>query len=360
MEDNNILEVHNLKISLPVREKRVMFIRGVDLSLPKGKILALVGESGSGKTLTARSLMSLLPKAARIESGEILLKSKTGDEPGTDLAKLSHARIVNTVNARRIGMVFQDPLTTLNPTMTVGKQLAEGYKVHEHRFAGEAKKRALELLASVGLPEPERCFKQYPHELSGGMRQRVIIAIALSLNPDILICDEPTTSLDVTIQARILELLKKLQAERQLSVLYITHDLGVVAEIADIIYVMYAGRIVEEGSRSDILYHPAHPYTWGLLSSVPDMSFKEERLISIPGTPPDLSSGLRGDPFAPRNAWALPEDFEEEPPMFRLSSTHAVRSRLYDGAHTPPPLPENLARRIGNRSSAAEKEERHD
>ncbi len=356
MESENILEIHDLNISLPIREKRVTVIRGVDLSLPRGKTLALVGESGSGKTLTARSLMSLLPKTAKIESGEILLHGKTTADPVTDLAKLSHAEIIRSVNARRIGMVFQDPMTTLNPTMTVGNQLAEGFRIHEHCSAEEARTRSLALLKSVGIPEPELRFRQYPHELSGGMRQRVIIAIALSLDPEILVCDEPTTALDVTIQARILSLIKQLQKERKLSVLYITHDLGVVSEIADFISVMYAGRIVEEGTRSDILFHPAHPYTWGLLSSVPDMTCKEDRLYSIPGAPPDLSGNIQGDPFAPRNTWALPEDFKEEPPMLCLSGTHRVRSRLYSEGNTPPPLPENLKRRI----SQSDPEKRND
>ncbi len=335
-KNDSILEIRDLHISFPVRGKRILMIRGVDLCLPAGKTLAIVGESGSGKSVTVRAVMSLLPESARIESGSILLKGRTPEEAPVDLSTLPHDRIVRDVNGKRIAMVFQDPMTILNPTMTVGKQIAEGIRLHQKASPEEAKERTLALLGAVGIEDGARRFRQYPHELSGGLRQRIVIAIALTGDPDILICDEPTTALDVTIQARILSLIRSIQKERRLAVIYITHDLGVVAQVADDVAVMYAGRIVEEGTVEDIFIRPAHPYTWGLLSSLPDMKRGHEPLTSIPGNPPDLSLGVRGDPFAPRNPYALPEDFTEEPPMIALSETHRVRSRLYEEGRERP------------------------
>ncbi len=345
MKEENILEIKNLNISFKTDRGRVNIIRGISLELERSKTLAIVGESGSGKSVTVKSLMSLLPMGARIESGEILLKDKSLKGDPMDLTKLSHKQMIEKINGQRIAMVFQDPLTILNPTMTIGNQIMEGMIIHGHFSKKEAYDKALGLLRYVGMTEPEKRMKQYPHELSGGMRQRVVIAIALSCDADIVICDEPTTALDVTVQARILDLIESIQRERSLSVIYITHDLGVVARVADMIAVMYAGQVVEYGTSEEIFYDPAHPYTWGLLSSIPDIENTTNELYSIPGNPPDLSLGFKGDAFAPRNEYALKEDFEEEPPMVALSETHFVRSRLYlNGCR--PKRPVQLQKRI--------------
>lgn len=352
MKNDSILEIKNLNISVKTARGRVEIIRGVDLELKKAKTLAIVGESGSGKSITVKSLMSLLPQNARIDNGELLLKDRNPSNPPVDLAKLSHKEIIERINGQRIAMVFQDPLTILNPTMTVGNQIMEGMILHRGLSKEEAFKKAVRLLDYVGMTEPERRMRQYPHELSGGMRQRVVIAIALSCDADIVICDEPTTALDVTVQARILDLIEEIQREKALSVIYITHDLGVVARVADMIAVMYAGQVVEYGTSEDIFYEPAHPYTWGLLSSVPDIENTEKELYSIPGNPPDLLQGFKGDAFAPRNEYALDEDFTEEPPMISLSETHQVRSRLYLNGRRPE-RPQQLQQRIDRMKKGA-------
>ena len=225
-------------------------------------------------------------------------------------------------------MIFQDPMTSLDPTMTIGKQLMEGMIMHLKMSSKEAAERAVQLLGEVGITEPSRRMKQYPHQLSGGMRQRVVIAMAISCNPDLLICDEPTTALDVTIQAKILELIKKLQKDHGISVIYITHDLGVVAKVADYVNVMYAGKIVEVGNIEEIFYEPRHPYTWGLLSAMPDLEMEDDRLNSIPGSPPNLLHEPVGDAFAPRNEFALAIDEKADPPMFKISDTHVAATWL--------------------------------
>ena len=324
MSEDLILEIKNLSVSFKDRKKTINVIRGVDLSLIRGKTLAIVGESGSGKSVTVKSVMALNTKGAIIDSGEILYNHKNPD--GTtetiDLTELSAKQIIKNINGQKIAMVFQDPLAILNPTMTIGKQITEGMRLHRKISRKDAKQEAIKLLTHVGINEPELRMKQYPHQLSGGMRQRVVIAIALSCNPDVLICDEPTTALDVTIQAKILELIKNIQRERGLSVIYITHDLGVVASVADYVAVMYAGKVIEKGTAEDVFFRPAHPYTWGLFLSVPNVDKKEDELYSIPGNPPDLSEPIKGDAFAVRNENALPIDYEEEPPIFKLSKTH--------------------------------------
>ncbi|HWO77504.1 MAG TPA: ABC transporter ATP-binding protein [Bacillus sp. (in: firmicutes)] len=317
----NILEVKDLHISFHTFGGEVKAIRGVNFELKKGETLAIVGESGSGKSVTTKSIMKLLPPSnSEIKHGQILFD-------GTDLVQLSDKKM-QKIRGKDISMIFQDPMTSLNPTMTVGKQIMEPLLKHQNLSKSEAKKRVVELLKLVGIPNPELRFKQYPHQFSGGMRQRVVIAIALACNPKILIADEPTTALDVTIQAQILELMKTLQKKIDTSIIFITHDLGVVANVADRVAVMYGGRIVEIGNVDEIFYNPQHPYTWGLLSSMPSLDTSDEELYAIPGTPPDLLNPPKGDAFAPRNEYALKIDLEKEPPLFKVSETHYAATWL--------------------------------
>lgn len=325
VKDSNVvaLSVKNLSVFFHTPNGEVQAVRSVDFTLEKGETLAIVGESGSGKSVTSKAIMRLLAKNAKVVSGEILCGGK-------DLLKLTE-REMTVIRGKKIAMIFQDPLSSLNPIMRVGKQITE--TILSNRKKGEkiskesAKKRAIELMKEVGIPEPETRFRQYPFELSGGMRQRIVIAIALSSNPDILICDEPTTALDVTIQAQILDLIERLKSERKLSVLFITHDLGVVARMADRVAVMYAGQIVEYGKVDEIFYEAKHPYTWALLSSMPRVDSKK-RLESIVGAPPDMTNPPKGDAFASRNPYALAIDFEEEPPFFKVSETHYTKTWL--------------------------------
>lgn len=325
-----ILEIRDLQIEFDTKAGTLKAIRSVNLSLEKGKTLAIVGESGSGKSVTVRAVMGIRSGNERAKGSIIFRCEENGKEVEYDILAMKKREVVAKICGRHIAMVFQDPMTTLNPTMTIGKQVMEGILWHTKISRSEAYKKAVALLSEVGITEPENRMKQYPHQLSGGMRQRVVIAIALACEPDILICDEPTTALDVTIQARILELIASIQKKRNLSVIYITHDLGVVAKVADSVAVMYAGRIIEEGTVREMFYDPRHPYTWGLLASVPSISADSQRLYSIPGAPPNLLSQVRGDAFAPRNEYALAIDYEEEPPMFQISDTHYVYSWLED------------------------------
>ena len=325
-----ILDIRNLDISFKTNAGTVHAIRGVNIDLCKGETVAIVGESGSGKSVTMKAAMGLLDSNAVVNSGEILytFTEADGTEKTVDLLKMNKKELRGTINGQRIAMVFQDPMTSLDPTMPIGKQIMEGMFLHKHMDKEAARKRALELLELVGIPDAENRFKNYPHQLSGGMRQRVVIAIALSADPDILICDEPTTALDVTIQARILELIMDIQQKMKLSVIYITHDLGVVAKVEDYVNVMYAGKIVEVGNVNEIFYEPAHPYTWGLLSSMPDLDTDDDRLYSIPGSPPNLLHEPPGDAFAARNRFALAIDEKAAPPMFRISKTHSAATWL--------------------------------
>lgn len=318
-EREKILQVNNLTISFRTNEGMVQAVRDVSFDLHRGETLAIVGESGSGKSVTARSLMGILAANAVVESGSILYED-------VDLLKLKEDQF-HKYRGNKLGMIFQDPLSSLNPIMKIGKQLTESMRLNGKISKKDARERALKLLAGVGISDPERRYEQYPFELSGGMRQRIVIAIALSANPEILICDEPTTALDVTIQAQILELINEIKAERQLSVIFITHDMGVVANMADRIAVMYAGKIVEYGTADEIFYEPAHPYTWALLASIPDLDTKE-KLESIPGTPPNMLFPPKGDAFASRNKYAMEIDFEEQPPMFQISPTHFAATWL--------------------------------
>ena len=336
-----LLEVKNLRINFKNYAGLVQAVRGVDFTLAKGETLAIVGESGSGKSVTSNALMRLIPQpAGRYEDGQILFEGK-------DLLKLSE-REMESIRGNEIAMIFQDPMTALNPTMRVGKQIMEVILTHKKGVSKEAaKQRAIELLAEVGIPDPERRFKQYPHEFSGGMRQRVVIAIALAAEPKILIADEPTTALDVTIQAQILELMKKIQEKNGNAIIFITHDLGVVANVADRVAVMYAGQIVEYGSSHDIFYNPKHPYTWGLLGSMPDLDSEDsEELYTIPGAPPNLINPPVGDAFAPRNPYALAIDYKAEPPFYEVSPGHYAKTWLLHPEAPKVELPEVIRHRI--------------
>ena len=336
-----LLEVKNLRINFKTYAGLVQAVRGVGFTLAKGETLAIVGESGSGKSVTSNALMRLIPQpAGRYEDGQILFEGK-------DLLKLSE-REMESIRGNEIAMIFQDPMTALNPTMRVGKQIMEVILTHKKGVSKEAaKQRAIELLAEVGIPDPERRFKQYPHEFSGGMRQRVVIAIALAAEPKILIADEPTTALDVTIQAQILELMKKIQEKNGNAIIFITHDLGVVANVADRVAVMYAGQIVEYGSSHDIFYNPKHPYTWGLLGSMPDLDSEDsEELYTIPGAPPNLINPPVGDAFAPRNPYALAIDYKAEPPFYEVSPGHYAKTWLLHPEAPKVELPEVIRHRI--------------
>ena len=288
-----VLSVRDLDITFKTTAGPVHAIRGVNIDLYKGETVALVGESGSGKSVTMKAAMGILAQNAKVNSGSIQFSYHHADgSPETvDLLQKDKKWIRRHINGKRIAMVFQDPMTSLDPTMTIGKQIMEGMLWHFKMPKAEAYQKALKLLEEVGITDAEKRMKSYPHQLSGGMRQRVVIAIALSCDPDLLICDEPTTALDVTIQAKILELIRSIQKERGISVIYITHDLGVVAKVADYVDVMYAGKIVETGTIDEIFYDPRHPYTWGLLSAMPDLDTADERLYTIPGSPPNLLSG---------------------------------------------------------------------
>ncbi|GIN39142.1 MULTISPECIES: ABC transporter ATP-binding protein [Heyndrickxia] len=327
-----MLEVKDLNISFHTFAGEVKAIRGVNFELFEGETLAIVGESGSGKSVTTKSIMRLLPPGnSEIKNGQILFN-------GTDIAKASEKEM-QKIRGKDISMIFQDPMTSLNPTMTIGKQIMEPLLKHQKLGKEEARNRAINLLKLVGIPKPESRMKQYPHQFSGGMRQRVVIAIALACNPKVLIADEPTTALDVTIQGQILDLMKELQKKVDTSIIFITHDLGVVANVADRVAVMYGGKIVEVGTVDEIFYNPKHPYTWGLISSMPSLDATEEELYAIPGTPPDLLNPPKGDAFAPRNPYALKIDYEKEPPMFKISDTHYAATWLLhpDAPKVEPP-----------------------
>ncbi len=313
---NKILEVKDLYVTFHTYAGQVKAVRGVSFDLYEGEILAIVGESGSGKSVTAQTIMKLNPMPpAQIESGEILLGDK-------DIVKASEKEMMG-IRGKDISMIFQDPMTSLNPTMTIGKQLTEAIKHHRKLSKDEAEKEAIRLLKLVRIPNPESRIYQYPHEFSGGMRQRVMIAMALSCQPKVLIADEPTTALDVTIQAQIIDLLKEIREKTGTSVIIITHDLGVVANMADRVAVMYGGKIVETGSVDDIFYRPAHPYTKALLESLPKTDTdKNTRLVSINGTPPDLLNPPVGCPFAGRCKYTMKICQTQMPPNFEPSKDH--------------------------------------
>ena len=324
MQDREtVLSVKDLNVKFSLRGRTLHAIRDVSLDLYKGESLAIVGESGSGKSVFVKTFMGLLDANGWIDSGEINYK-------GQDLSKFNTERQWLGVRGKEIAMVLQDPMTSLNPLKTIGAQILEAIELHQGLTGEAAHKEMISTLVDVGITEPERRAKQYPHEFSGGMRQRVVIAIAVACRPKILICDEPTTALDVTIQAQILRLIRNLKEKYELTTVYITHDLGVVANVADRIAVMYAGDIVEIGLCEEVFYEPKHPYTWALLSSLPQLGIKGEPLYSIHGTPPNLFNEVKGDAFAPRNPRALKIDFVKRPPYFDVSPTHKARTWLLD------------------------------
>ena len=324
MQDRDtVLSVRDLNVKFSLRGRTLHAIRDVSLDLYKGESLAIVGESGSGKSVFVKTFMGLLDANGWVDSGEILYK-------GHDLTKFSTEKQWLSVRGKEIAMVLQDPMTSLNPLKTIGAQILEAIELHQGLTGEAAYKEMISTLVDVGITEPERRAKQYPHEFSGGMRQRVVIAIAVACRPKILICDEPTTALDVTIQAQILRLIRSLKEKYELTTVYITHDLGVVANVADRIAVMYAGDIVEIGMCEEVFYEPKHPYTWALLSSLPQLGIKGEPLYSIHGTPPNLFNEVQGDAFAPRNPRALKIDFVKRPPYFEVSPTHKARTWLLD------------------------------
>lgn len=318
----NILELKNLTVSIDSPMGKVEAVRGVSLVLRPGEILAIVGESGCGKSMLCRSIMKLLPRSARIEGGQIIAN-------GADITGYSQ-RDMNRLRGKLFSMVLQDPMTALDLTQTVEAQIAEAVRVHSPRLDRQAvHRRVMELMELVGIPQPEKRGKLYPYHFSGGQRQRVVMAIALAADPKILLADEPTTALDVTVQAQILDLLKDIQHRLHTATILVSHDLGVVARAADRVAIMYAGRIVEIGTAEEIYYDPRHPYTWGLMRSLPALA-KGGQLYTIPGMPPSLVHPPRGDAFACRNEYALAIDYEEAPPMFRVSDTHYAATWLLD------------------------------
>lgn len=325
MENDVILSVRNLNVKFTLRGKVLHAIRDVSLDIYRGESIAIVGESGSGKSVFTKTFMGLLDANGFIPSGEILYEGK-------ELTKLKKEKDWRKIRGGEIAMIMQDPMTSLNPLKTIGEQIAEAVRLHQPDVKGKEAigQKVLQYLEDVGIQDGERRVKQYPHEFSGGMRQRVVIAIALACRPKVLICDEPTTALDVTIQAQIINLLKELKEKYQLTIIFITHDLGVVANIADRVAVMYAGNFVEIGKSEEIFYDPRHPYTWALLSSLPQLGEKGEDLFTIKGTPPNLFKEVVGDAFAPRNPRALKIDYVQEPPFFEVSPTHKAKTWLLD------------------------------
>lgn len=315
-----LLNVKNLHIDFATGSGTVHAVRGVSFELYAGETLALVGESGCGKSVLCKSILGILHQRGRISEGSICYG-------GQVLSEMSEAEL-SQIRGKEIGMVFQNPTTVLDPTMTIGAQVAEAVGAHRKCSRKERMAKALDLLKLVGIPQPEQRMRQYPHEFSGGMLQRVVIAIALACSPKILIADEPTTALDATIQAQILELLTTLQRRTGIAVLFVTHDLSVVAQIADRVAVMYAGKIVESAKTEELFVDPRHPYTWGLFAALPCAEHVGNTPFLLPGTAPDLRQPSKGDAFAPRNRYALAIDYEQEPPLFQLTKTHSVASWL--------------------------------
>ena len=310
----NILSVVDLNTSFRTDRGEVMAVNGVSFNLDRGKILGIVGESGSGKSVTAYSIMQILEKNGGIKKGQVLYK-------GEDITKFTEKQM-REFRGKCCSIIFQDPMTSLNPVFTIGNQLKEAIELHTPRKGKEAMDRAVEMLTLVGVNEPEKRVKQYPYELSGGMRQRVMIAMDLACEPDILIADEPTTALDVTIQAQILELMQSLQKKLGMAIIMVTHDLGVIADMCDEIIVMYGGRVCERGTAEDIFYRPSHEYTKGLLKSVPSVDRMGEKLVPIPGTPITLLNMPKGCAFCPRCANAMKICIEEIPPEMQMPDGH--------------------------------------
>lgn len=337
-----ILSAKNVEVQFQVRARVLTAIRGVSLDIYDGETIAIVGESGSGKSVFTKTFTGMLESNGSVTAGEIWYDGK-------DLSKFKTDKDWNGIRGKKISTVFQDPMTSLNPVRTIGYQISEVIMKHQGKSKEEAKEMAIKMMEQVGIPNAANRYDEYPFQYSGGMRQRIVIAIALACRPHILICDEPTTALDVTIQAQILHLIKDLQKEYEFTTIYITHDLGVVANVADRVAVMYAGQIVEVGKAEEIFYTPKHPYTWALLSSLPQLGTKGENLYAITGTPPSLYDKVIGDAFAPRNPYAMAIDFEEEPPLFQVSETHYAKTWLLDPRAPkvePPKAIQNLHDRL--------------
>lgn len=332
-----ILDIRGLSLSFFTHDGEVEAVRDVSLSLHKGEIVALVGESGCGKSTLCRSIVKLIPSYARIKKGQILIH----DRDITDLSEKEMRHIRGT----EVGMVFQNPLTTLNPVMTVGSQLREALMRLPEMTKEKVEEESIRLLELVGIPDGKERLSMTPGEFSGGQRQRVTLAIALASKPELLLADEPTTALDVTVQMRLLDLFKRLAKEQGLAILLVTHDLGVAACLADRVGIMYAGRMVEIGDTDEIFYDPRHPYTWGLLGALPSAERSDRRLTAIEGMPPDMTHLPKGDAFADRNAYALAIDYEKEPPMFSVSPTHMVATWLLDPRAPKVELPAFIKRR---------------
>lgn len=328
---SELLEIKNLRVGIQSQMGKVQAVRGVDLTLKQGEVLAIVGESGCGKSILCKSIMKLLPQSAKIEDGQILIN-------GTDIAPYSD-RQMKKLRGKLFSMIFQDPLSSLNPTMTVEAQIAEAVRIHDRSLSREqVHRRVIELMNLVGIQQPEERCKLYPYNFSGGMRQRTVMAIALAGNPRILLADEPTTALDVTIQAQILNLLREIQQKLGTATILVSHDLGVVARAADRVAIMYAGKIVEIGTAEEVYYDPRHPYTWGLLQALPALA-KGKSLRAIPGMPPTLIDLPKGDAFACRNEFALAIDYKQEPPMFQITDTHYAATWLLDPRAPKVPSP---------------------
>ena len=335
--EKKVFSINNLNIKFTLRGRVLHAIRDVSLDIYKGESLAVVGESGSGKSVLMKTLIGLLDNNGWLDSGSVIY------EDGRDIAQFKTDKDWQGFRGKEVAMVMQDPMTSLNPLKTVSWQICEALEYNQNMRGAEAREKAVELLRDVGIQDPERRSKQYPHEFSGGMRQRVVIAIAMACKPNLLICDEPTTALDVTIQAQILTLLKSLREKYNLTMVYITHDLGVVANVADRIAVMYSGDIIEVGTSEEIFFQPKHPYTWALLSSLPQLGEKKQDLYSIKGTPPNLFQTIRGDAFAARNPLPLAIDFLHRPPYFQVSPTHKAKTWLLDPRAPELEPPEQVA-----------------
>ena len=361
-----ILSVRNLHVVFTLRGRKLHALRGVDLDVEDGESLAIVGESGSGKSVLNRNFIGLLDQNGIISEGQIRyygMGDKLRHYPGAgsdengdyiDLAVLKKKEDWLRIRGSEICMIPQDPMTSLNPLKSIGWQISEALMLHRGMKGKMAYEETIRILEDVRIDQPRKRYKQYPHELSGGMRQRVVIAIAMACQPRILICDEPTTALDVTIQAQVLRLLRELKEKYHLTIIFITHDLGVVANIADRVAVMYAGEIVEIGLADEIFYDPRHPYTWALLSSLPQLGHRGEDLYAIRGTPPNLFLEVHGDAFAPRNPQSLVIDSLQAPPMFEISPTHRAKTWLLDG-RAPKLSPPEAVRKVRELGKPAEK-----
>jgi len=344
MEKNVILSARDIEVKFKVRSRVLTAIRDVSLDLYENEVLAIVGESGSGKSVFTKTFTGMLEENGSVSNGEIWFE-------GEDLLKIKNDAGWERIRGKKIATIFQDPMTSLNPVRTIGYQISEVIMKHQGKSKEEAKKIAIDLMERVGIVDAAKRFDEYPFMYSGGMRQRIVIAIALACRPKILICDEPTTALDVTIQAQIIELIKELSKEYGFTTVYITHDLGVVANVADKVAVMYAGQIVEYGTVEEIFYEPKHPYTWALLSSLPQLGIKGEDLYAITGTPPSLYDKVKGDAFAPRNPYAMKIDFEQEPPFFQITATHRAKTWLLD-PRAPKAEPPKAIRNLHERLSS--------